>query len=252
MPSAPRVGSPEQGEQSPVPPRHSQGGRWTPTARLRRRQGGTQPAGRSEPRRARKAAAQPAWERPHALVLGLHGWPFPARLGTASRADRGRARARTGGATGTAPEGAARDREPGARCPKSCRRAGGALARGPAQSSPEAALLRGGGPPGLFVPLPKARPMFPISLLCAGPALEKKSGNSGAGWPHPPTAAGEQSTGGSGWDAKVRLGPVGQACPPPSEVRGDQPGLPAPIRVRGDQPALSPLPQLLLLCHQDP
>ena len=64
MPSAPRVGSPEQGEQSPVPPRHSQGGRWTPTARLRRRRGGTQPAGRSEPRRARKAAAQPAWERP--------------------------------------------------------------------------------------------------------------------------------------------------------------------------------------------
>ena len=168
----------------------------------------------------------------------------PARLGTASRADRGRARARTGGATGTAPEGA--------RCPRSCRRAGGALARGPAQSSPEAALLRGGGPPGLFVPLPKARPMFPISLLSAGPALEKKSGNNGAGWPHPPTAAGEQSTGGSGRDAKVRLGPVGQACPPPSEVRGDQPGLPAPIRVRGDQAALSPHLQLLLLCHQDP
>lgn len=105
-------------------------------------------------------------------------------------------------------------------------RAGGA---GPrlAQSSREAALLRGRGPPRLFLPLQSARPMFPISPLSAGPALEKKTGNSGAGWSHPPTAAGEQSTGGSRRDAKVRGDqPASPSCPP-SEVRGDQLASPA-------------------------
>ncbi|XP_065794607.1 collagen alpha-1(I) chain-like [Muntiacus reevesi] len=64
-----------------------------------------------------------------------------------------------------------------------------------------------------------------------GPALEKKSGNSGAGWPHPPTEASEQSTGDSRRDTKVSGDqPASPSCPP-SEVGGTSwPVLPAPIQ----------------------
>ena len=120
----------------------------------------------------------------------------------------------------------------------------GVLARGWPRAA-QRPLFSGGGPPRLFLPLQSARPVFPISLLSAGPALEKKSGNSGAGRPHPPTAAGEQSMAGSRRDTKVRGDqPASPSCPP-SEVRGDQLAGPSvPIQGQGDQLASPACPHL--------